>query len=237
MRERCLGAFVNENANGIIALFTIILAGSTFGLWFSTNQLWKSQGKELIATQRPWVKVNTIDPASDLVFENGEATATLNVTVGNHGNSPGLRVRINAAIIASNERNIFRSQRNFARQFRQSAETDMPELTSWRGEAIGMQVIARMDAAELRRCQEIAARSNFPVLMLSIIGCITYEFDFAKGWHQTGLLYMLRKLTHYPGAYLRDEIAHAIGAVRPEGRIVQHDLGIGIGLEGTGPVD
>jgi hypothetical protein len=41
MRERCIGSFVNDNANAIIALFTIVLAGSTIGLWFSTEQLWK----------------------------------------------------------------------------------------------------------------------------------------------------------------------------------------------------
>lgn len=237
MREQCLGTFVDENANGIIALFTIILAGSTIGLWFSTSKLWNSAERQLIATQRPWVKVNTIALASDLVFENGEATLTLSVAVGNYGNSPGLRVRIDAGIIASNERNIFQAQRDFAGQFRQSPEADVPELTSWRGDVIAMPVIARMDATELRRCQGIAARSDFPVLRLSIIGCITYEFDFADGWHQTGLLYMLRKWSPYPGALLQDQIANAQGAVRPEGRISEQDLAIAIGLEGTGPVD
>ena len=208
-----------------LAVFTFFLVLFTGGLWWSTARLWTAGERQIAATQRPWVKVNQIAPASDLVFENGEATPILNVDVGNYGNSPGLRVRINAAIIASNERNIFQAQRDFARQFRQPAETDVPELTSWRGDQIGMPVIARMDAAELRRCQEIAARSDFPVLMLSIIGCITYEFSFTDGWHQTGLLYMLRKFSPYPGALLHDEIANAQGAVRPEGRISEQDFG------------
>lgn len=38
MRERCWGDYVNQNGNGIIALFTIILAASTIGLWSVTKE-------------------------------------------------------------------------------------------------------------------------------------------------------------------------------------------------------
>lgn len=37
MRERCWGDFANQNANAIIALFTVALAGSTIGLWIVTG--------------------------------------------------------------------------------------------------------------------------------------------------------------------------------------------------------
>jgi hypothetical protein len=38
MRERCWGDYVDRYGNGIIAVFTIVLAGSTIGLWFVTNR-------------------------------------------------------------------------------------------------------------------------------------------------------------------------------------------------------
>src|SRR5947209_2609410 len=48
MHQHCWGNFVEKNADGIVALFTIILAGSTIGLWISTNKLWKA-GENQIA--------------------------------------------------------------------------------------------------------------------------------------------------------------------------------------------
>lgn len=40
-RVNCWGTYIHETAEGITAVFTIILAGSTIALWLSTKRLWK----------------------------------------------------------------------------------------------------------------------------------------------------------------------------------------------------
>jgi len=42
----CAGHFVEENGEGIIASFSIILAISTIGLWLATNRLWAAGEKQ-----------------------------------------------------------------------------------------------------------------------------------------------------------------------------------------------
>ena len=74
-------------------------------------------------------------------------------------------------------------------------------------------------------------------LHLALIGCITYEFSFAPGMHQTSLIYRIWKKTRYAGAALHDDIANAEGAIRPQGTIEQSDMAFLIGSDGTGSVD
>ena len=52
IRVNCWGRYINEVANGTIAVFTIILAGSTIALWLSTKRLWQVTDDTL--RQAPW---------------------------------------------------------------------------------------------------------------------------------------------------------------------------------------
>jgi hypothetical protein len=50
-RKACTGTFLKENGEAITALFTIILAFSTIGLWLSTNRLWDAGERQLKVVQ------------------------------------------------------------------------------------------------------------------------------------------------------------------------------------------
>jgi hypothetical protein len=214
------------DAERVIAIFTAVLSLSTIGLWASTRKLWEASDKQLAATERPWVKVDRITPRSDLVFEGGEGKIDLTVVVGNKGRSPGLRVWVDAKLVVSNGINLLKEQRAYAAEIRNARTTDelKPELTSWTGDTIEFPVTALLSATEMHRAKSIAEKNSFTNIMLAIIGCITYEFSFAEGNHQTGLLYALSG----------KDIA---GALRLQSRVNSSDLAILIGFQGTGPVD
>jgi hypothetical protein len=219
----------------VIAIFTVALAVFTGGLWWSTYRLWEAGERQLTGTQRPWVKVDKIEPASDLVFEDGEGRIDLIVIVSNKGNSPGLRVRVNAKIVVSNRINLLQEQATFSRAFRSEPTQHelRPELTSWpNGDTIVFPVRAWLNSIDMARFKSLADNTPFPIALLSIVGCVDYEFSFSSGHHQTGLIYNLRKETPYPS------VSNGIeGAVRLEGIISKSDLSISIPIHGTGPVD
>ena len=196
--------------------------------------------KQLVAMHRPWVYVESVTPAGDFVFEAGEARLLLHVVVKNSGHSPGLRVSVNVKIVASNQISLLDEQKTFATNFRRDPNLNevRPEVTSWPGDKIVFPVVAWLDSIDMTRFKPLSDGTPFPITLLAIVGCLNYEFSFAPGHHQTALIYTLRKKSPYPGAYLRDEIAGAGGAIRLDGTTVtQNDLVIGIGFEGTGPVD
>jgi hypothetical protein len=47
VRVNCWGTYIRETAEGITAVFTIILAGSTIALWLSTKRLWRVTDESL----------------------------------------------------------------------------------------------------------------------------------------------------------------------------------------------
>ena len=224
----------------VIAIFTIALAIFTGGLWLATYRLWEAGERQLVGTQRPWIKVDRIEAASDLVFESGEGRIDLIVVVSNKGNSPGLRVRVNAKIVASNQISLQQEQASFSAAFRSDAtRTELrPELTSWpNGDTIHFRVRAWLSSVDMPRFKPLADNTPFPITLLAIVGCIDYEFSFASGHHQTGLIYSLRKISPYPGTDFQWADASLSGAVRLEGTIAGGDLAISIPFDGTGPVD
>jgi hypothetical protein len=71
------------DAERIIAIFTVILAGSTIGLWISTRKLWLSAKASEVALktlERPYV---VIDPRTN----HADVLAHLEVHLVNHGRS------------------------------------------------------------------------------------------------------------------------------------------------------
>ncbi|MEI8275865.1 MAG: hypothetical protein WCG00_07730 [Hyphomicrobiales bacterium] len=220
-----------------LVAFTLFLVLFTGGLWFSTHRLWIGGEKQLTATQRPWVKIHSVEAWSDLTFTDASAKLMTCVTVENYGNSPGVRVRVDLKIVCENGSNLRELQAAFARPFRRPPAEFTPEITSWPKDKISYPQEVFMEEAELDRCRAIASANTAPVLRLALIGCITYEFSFAPGMHQTSIIYRIEKKTPYAGAHLYDVIANARGAVRSQGTIDQNDLLFLIGSDGTGPVD
>jgi hypothetical protein len=88
IRKRCLGDYVEANANGIIALFTIILAGSTWGLWSITRQGLRVQSEETKIIQRAYLSVDSggVTPLVSI------GTSVAHIVVKNVGNLPARNV-------------------------------------------------------------------------------------------------------------------------------------------------
>jgi hypothetical protein len=218
-----------------IAVFTLFLVIFTGGLWWSTARLWTAGERQLAAAQRPWVKVDSIGPVGPLVFENGEGRVDLRVVVSNKGNSPGLRVRVDVKLVASNQINLLQEQQAFAAAHRRAAAPNelRPELTSWpAGDTISFGVTAWLSSIDMPRFKPLADNTPFPVTLLAIVGCVTYEFSFSDGFHQTGLIYDLHRA---PSG--NAPASPVVGAVPLEGTIPQHELNIGLNFAGTGPID
>ena len=223
-----------------IALFTLLLVLFTGGLWWSTYQLWTAGERQLAATERPWVKVDSISVAGPLTFQNGEAKVALLIVVSNKGKSPGLRVRANVKLVASNQISLASEQREYAANFRSPPQpnTLVTELTSWpNGDTITFETVAWMNSNDMQRFKPLADNTPFPILLFAIVGCIDYEFTFAKGRHQTGLIYTLRRTQPYFGIARNEQTPVLDGAIRLGETVGAGDLRIGIGPEGTGPVD
>src|SRR5580700_5890732 len=78
--KRCVGQYVEHNAEGIIALFTIFLASATLGLWVVTWLGIPGQRKETKILQRAYLNITPagIEPyrsldgrlSCDVYFEN-----------------------------------------------------------------------------------------------------------------------------------------------------------------------
>lgn len=216
-----------------VGLFTFCLFIATLFLWNSTNKLWQGGEQQLTATQRPWVKVDSVIPVGPLIFEGGEGRIDLQVVVSNKGNSPGLRVRIATKLVASNQIDLLEEQRIFAAAHRRIADEVRPELTSWpSGDTISFRVTAWLSSIDMPRFRPLADNTPFPITLLAIVGCVTYEFTFAPGFHQTGLIYDLHRLPS--GSAPASLVA---GAVPLEGTIRQEELSIRLNFSGTGPVD
>lgn len=223
-----------------IALFTLLLVLFTGGLWWSTYQLWSAGEKQLAATQRPWVKVDGIEMIGPLTFQDGEARLPLRITVSNKGKSPGLRVRANVKLVASNQISLLQEQREFSAAFRRDPGQNevVSELTSWpNGDTITFETEAWLSSVDMPRFKPLADNTPFPILLFAIVGCINYEFPFAPGHHQTSLIYTLRRTHFYPDLPHHQRVQELRGAIRLGQTVQAGDLRIEIGFEGTGPVD
>ncbi len=232
--------FMNHNEGFSVGGFTFFLVVvtawlvyATTGLRESTDKLWEASERQHVATQRPWVKVDSIRLASDLIFENGEGWIDLLVTVSNKGNSPGLRVRVDAKIVARNQISLLEEQAAFAANFRTDPMPSefRPEITSWPGDQIEFRTRAWMNSLDMRRFKPLANNTPFPISLLTIVGCVDYEFSFSPGHHQTGLIYDLHLLPQF--SRWDQQIA---GAVPLEGRTPKEHLALSISIAGTGPV-
>jgi hypothetical protein len=85
----CTGHFVEENGEGIIASFTIILAISTIGLWLATGKLWGATNATLIHAKE--TSENQLRPYVDIraaTFEWGRPGIRIVVECSNSGQSP-----------------------------------------------------------------------------------------------------------------------------------------------------
>jgi len=175
IRKRCVGDYVQLYANGIIALFTVILAGSTIGLWGVTRiaaNAAKTAAGALPNVERAYVflaaefqhsrKPNAIPGTGDII--------EVRFALKNHGRTPAIMRQINAEIRVVDQ---------LPTAFRQIA-SDMPQgLVISGGETT--------DFLTHRQLIPAADWAAFPrrTRLLLFLGVIHYTDVFGKP-HETG---------------------------------------------------
>lgn len=118
-----------------------------------------------------------------------------------------------------------------------------PEITLFPGDKKTFHLDAWMNAEPLTEFRTWAGRVPGAAVHLAVVGVVFYEFTFAKGHHQTGMIYGLRKIQPYhpdyrPGyaTYPKDfPITNSRGAFHLEGII--EDVTVETGFEGSGAID
>lgn len=76
----CIGEFIHQNGEGIIAIFTVILGVATWLLWGATRDLVAGAEKAIAIVERPYVIINARTNHSDI-------KATIDVRILNYGRS------------------------------------------------------------------------------------------------------------------------------------------------------
>jgi hypothetical protein len=210
----------------------------------------------LVATQRPWIQVK-LTAAGPLVFgaapEDQEARIELAFLARNVGNSPAIRVSLDVKLTISNTIDLRTEQKVYSDGIRKSREQAasqpnviQPEITLFPGEQFPLQAVAYMNAEPLAKFREWAGKHPGAIILPAIVGSVFYEFTFAKGHHQTGIIYAIHKRTPYPDGHPLPGYAHippgypitnVEGAIPLEGAIPDSDLVLRQNIVGTGPID
>ena len=119
----CIGDVVHANGNGIIAVFTVVLAIATWFLWRAardlvhevkttgSNQVTLAQtaveaaiesnrlSRELfVSNERPWVLVDQVHVKSALIFDETGVHLDFDLTLRNTGKSPARNVTVEARL-------------------------------------------------------------------------------------------------------------------------------------------
>ena len=198
--EECKN-FWERTTSDPIALFNLILALSTVGLWTATISLYRAGEKQtglarddFNATHRPWIPVTKVTLNFGLKWAQGNAVVGLNVFCKNAGNSPAQRVSLAAAIFPFlyNE-DIPREMAKLQKAHAASTERPLIEYTLFPGMPdelclTRMLLIPESDLSALKDRFGEPATEMVPV----ILGSIEYYFPFGeRSPHHTPFVYFL----------------------------------------------
>jgi hypothetical protein len=187
--------------NWVVAIFTVILAISTIGLWVATISLYRAGEKQFglarddfNATHRPWIPVTKVTLNFGLKWAQGNALVGLNVFCKNAGNSPAQRVSLAAAIFPFlyNE-DIPREMAKLQKAHAASTERALIEYTLFPGMPDEL-CITRMLLIPESELFVLKDRFGDPAteMVPVILGSIEYYFPFGeKSPHHTPFVYFL----------------------------------------------
>jgi hypothetical protein len=197
--EECK-TFWERTTNDPIALFNLILAFSTVGLWIATISLYRAGEKQLglardefDATHRPWIPITNVKINFGLKWAKGNAIVGLSVFCKNIGPSPAQRVSLNARIFPFlyNEaipEEIAKLQASHAPSAATQQLTEQTLFPDAAQELATALVIPEAVIADLKDRFGDPATEMVPV----IIGFIEYHFSFGvRSPHYTPFVYHL----------------------------------------------
>jgi hypothetical protein len=214
----------------------------------------------LVATNRPWIQVISITITGPLGFgrEYGDDVGggfDLDILVKNVGKSPAIRVDVSAELAFTFSP--LESQKTFFDNIKKSLDHPRvlrPENTLFPEEEATFHIRAWTNREQIERAREWAGKMPDNRANLTLIGLVHYEFPFASGIHQTGIISDLKKKTPYPNdtrpaSYSTVPVDSFVpnmrwgnpdrisDGVRLEGAVLPDDLVLSRNIVGTGPID
>jgi hypothetical protein len=217
----------------------------------------------LVATNRPWIQIKSIAITSPLGFgrEYGNDVGggvNLALLVKNVGKSPAIRVGAEVQLAWTFDE--LASQREFCEIIKRvrdpalQTRTLLPENTLFPDDEMTFHIRAWTNREQIERALNWAGNIPDNKVNLKLIGCVYYEFSFAPGLHQTGIIFELKKKALYPDStppasysavpvemyepnmktYNPDRVSDG---VRLEGVIPADDLVLSRSIVGTGTID
>jgi hypothetical protein len=189
-----------------VALFTIVLAASTIGLWIQTWRLAKgadSQARDIqgqlavarddfISTHRPWVGFEAKIGAKGLRYVNDKVHLDLMFTCKNTGTTPAIGVSVNVKTWLWGP---FPSDVVQQRQFckAQNCPADAPTAMGksiFPGEKEAILVTLTLEKGDLDKYTAGSQK-----IFITVAGCVDYAFSFGdnKDQHQSGFIYYVGK--------------------------------------------
>ena len=183
-----------------VALFTMVLAASTIGLWRQTERLAERADdqarkmaesvelarKDFTAEHRPWVKASVV-LAGDLTFGNSGAGLPVTITVTNTGRTPAMDVwpHIEAREFPQNIPQVQREFLEYVKADRELFPTFGVTIFPGDTHTIQHHLGVRQEDYFLRN---MLGEGWFPSLPPLIIGCVSYKSSMDGSIHQTGFV-------------------------------------------------
>jgi hypothetical protein len=214
----CVGNLVHANGDGIIAIFTVVLAIATWFLWRAARDLVQEVrtngsnqttmvktaidaaiesnrlSRELfVSSERPWVLVDHVQAKSALVFDETGAHLDFDLNLRNTGKSPARNVTVEARLYPMSP-SLFDSgdEKNAFVLSAEDSKTYAPKsrmvLHHAQDETLQRHVF--IPKKELEKAINLAdAESIIPV----IIGSVRYEFIADDEFHYTHIMYSVSR--------------------------------------------
>jgi hypothetical protein len=261
---------VSAISSAVIAAFTVALVLATGFLYFSSEKVADAAKKSaevaegtLVSTNRPWIQVKFIGIEGPLGFgpafgDDVGGGVDIILLVRNVGKSPAIRVGADLRLASTFD--LLANQREFCDAIKRSRDPILepnvlrPENTLFPEDEINIRVRAWTHPEQIQQARQRAANMPDNKANLALVGCVYYEFPFAPGFHQTGIIFDLKKKTLYPAntppasysAVPLDQYTPNLrtynpdrtsDGVRLEGTIPADDLVLSRSQVGTGPID
>lgn len=171
-----------------VALFTLVLAFSTVGLWTATIGLYRAGERQIklthdifVASNRPWVAVTNID-VGDIVIAHGGVSTRFILCVVNKGSMPAVRCSSYEKLIAIGDTANIRDIENHItvesiKQYRSIGFSLFPEQKN--EFRISISILTE-------EMEEAVSSSKYGLINhLMLIGNVIYEFPYDKEIHLT----------------------------------------------------
>lgn len=173
----------------ILGIFTIFLTGHTRNAAIAARDAANIANRTLVASNRPWVRVEAEIRDDGLVYKEDACFITLIISLKNVGKSPALGVWVNAEMYNASGR----KRDHLAEQQRVSREGQIFTALRWGQSIFPDQTIKHPVAVSISAAEVQRLKSSGGHLWPVIVGCVEYRSPVDDDPHQTGFILMPRE--------------------------------------------